>query len=202
MKGLMVLKSLGLWGSFRLALNLVFSKLLFPSARLVRFPFYIRREGRVQIGNGFSANPGLILDTYGKHSRLIIGKNVMANYRLHIGACDCVEIGSGTLFGSDCLVIDHSHGSYGPDIHSDPAVSPQLRPLSVQAIKIGKKCWLGDRVSVMPGVTIGDGVVVGAGSIVTTDLPANVVAVGAPARIVKRYNSVTSEWLSEKDNIT
>ena len=189
--------ALGFIGFFRLLVNLILTKLTFPKARLIRMPFFIRREGKIIIGNGFTANAGLILDTYGKDSQIILDENVQANYRLHIGACSSVTIGSGTLFGSDCLVMDHSHGSYGPDIHSSPETPPQKRDLFSKPISIGKNCWFGDRVAILPGVTIGDGVVVGVGSVVTTNLPSNVVAVGSPARIVKRYDIETKSWLIE-----
>jgi len=191
------LLGLGVVGFFRLSINFIVTKLIFPKARLIRMPFFIRREGKIIIGNGFTANAGLILDSYGKDSQIILGENVQANYRLHIGACASVTIGSGTLFGSDCLVMDHSHGSYGPDIHSSPETPPQKRDLFSKPISIGKNCWFGDRVAILPGVTIGDGVVVGVGSVVTTNLPSNVVAVGSPARIVKRYDIETKSWLIE-----
>ena len=53
-------------------------------------------------------------------------------------------------------------------------------------IHIGKHCWLGAGVIVMPGITIGDGAVIGAGSVVTKDIPANVIAIGSPCRVVQK----------------
>ena len=161
------LKSLGFFGCFRLIVALIISKFFFPNARIVRYPFYIRKEGRLKIGAGFSANVGLILDVFGKNSQLIIGDNVMANYRLHIGAAKYIKIGINTLFGSDCTVMDHSHGGYKGEFHSNPLISPVKRELVSSPVVIGNNCWFGDRVFIMPGVTIGDGVVIGAGAIVT-----------------------------------
>jgi lipopolysaccharide O-acetyltransferase len=193
-------KSLGLLGIIRLMFSTTLSKLCFPSARIVRFPFYIRREGKLKIGNGFSANAGLVLDVYGQDSQLIIGDNVMANYRLHIGSAKYIKIGSNTLFGSDCTVMDHSHGGYKGKFHSDPSIAPVKRDLVSLPIVIGNNCWFGDRVFIMPGVTIGDGVVVGAGSIVTKDLPTNSLAVGAPAKIIKKFSNVTKRWETNINN--
>lgn len=187
-------KSLGFFGSFRLVLVLIFSKIFFPTARIVRYPFYIRNEGILKIGVGFSANFGLVLDVFGKDSQLIIGDNVMANYRLHIGAAKYIKIGSNTLFGSDCTVMDHSHGGYKGESHSDPSIAPVKRELVSSPIVIGNNCWFGDRVFIMPGVTIGDGVVVGAGSIITKDIPKNSLAVGAPAKIIKKFSDITKRW--------
>jgi lipopolysaccharide O-acetyltransferase len=194
------LKSLGFLGSFRLVLTLIFSKFFFPTARIVRYPFYIRNEGILNIGVGFSANTGLVLDVFGKNSQLIIGDNVMANYRLHIGSAKYIKIGSNTLFGSDCTVMDHSHGGYNGVFQSDPSVPPVKRDLISSPIVIGNNCWFGDRVFIIQGVTIGDGVVIGAGSIVTKDIPSNSLAVGVPAKIIKKFSNTTKRWEPEKNN--
>jgi len=190
----------GFIGSFRLLFSLIISKIFFPTARIIRYPFYIKKEGRLSIGVGFSANVGLVLDVFGEDSQLIIGDNVMANYRLHIGSAKYVKIGSNTLFGSDCTVMDHSHGGYKGEFHSDPAIPPVKRDLISSPIIIGNNCWFGDRVFIMPGVTIGDGVVVGAGSIVTKDLPANSLAVGVPAKIIKKFSDITKRWEANINN--
>ena len=190
----------GFIGSFRLLFSLIVSKFFFPSARIVRYPFYIRKEGRLSIGVGFSANVGLVLDVFGKNSQLIIGDNVMANYRLHIGSAKYIKIGSNTLFGSDCTVMDHSHGGYKGESHSDPSIAPVKRELVSSPIVIGNNCWFGDRVFIMPGVTIGDGVVVGAGSIITKDLPANCLAAGVPAKIIKKFSNITKRWEANINN--
>ena len=189
-----LLRSLGLFGFLRLSVFFIISKCLFPKARIIRLPFYIRNQGRFLYGRGFSSNPGLVIDIYGANSVLSIGSNFFANYRLHIGVCASVSIGDNNLFGSDCLIIDHSHGGYGNGVHSHPSVPPQFRELKASPIFIGSNCWFGDRVSVLPGVNIGDGVVVGVGSVVTSDLPSHCVAVGSPAKVIKVFNTDTSCW--------
>ena len=192
--------SLGIYGMLRLSFSLILSKTLYPQARLIKFPFYIRREGKMILGTGFSSNPGLVIDIYGTNSQLIIGNNVMANYRLHIGVSDFVSIGENTLFGSDCLVMDHLHGCYTGKKSIHPNTPPNQRDLFSKPIKIGKNCWLGDKVCVLPGVTIGDGVIIGAGSIVTHDLPENTVAVGTPAKVIKNFDLIKQEWILCKDS--
>lgn len=190
----------GFFGSIRIIFSLLLSKLLFPQARILRYPFYIRKEGKLKIGNGFSANAGLVLDVFGKDSILIIEDNVMANYRLHVGSAKYIKIGSNTLFGSDCTVIDHNHGKYKGSSQSDPSLPPVKRDLDSSPIIIGKNCWFGDRVFIMPGVKIGDGVIVGAGSIVTKDIPSNSIAVGVPAKVVKKFSAKTKHWEPIKYN--
>lgn len=83
---------------------------------------------------------------------------------------------------------------FGPNVTLATAghpILPELRQAGYQhnqAIYIGKNCWLGAGVVVLPGITIGDNTVVGAGSVVTKDLPANVVAVGDPCKILRPLN--------------
>lgn len=62
-------------------------------------------------------------------------------------------------------------------------------------MKIGKNCWLGEGVIVMPGVTIGDGCVIGAHSVVNKDMPAACIAVGSPARVVKKFDFEKKSWI-------
>jgi lipopolysaccharide O-acetyltransferase len=83
---------------------------------------------------------------------------------------------------------------------SDPSVPPVKRDVISSPIVIGSNCWFGDRVFITQGVTIGDGVVVGAGSIVTKDIPSNSLAVGVPAKIIKKFSNTTKRWEPEKNN--
>lgn len=189
------ISSLGIFGIFRLLSNLMITKLFFPGCRIVRSPFYIRKVGKLVLGSGFSSGPGLIIDVLNESASIVIGKNVYANYRLHIGANFSVEIGDDCLFGSDCLIIDHNHGSYKLDCQSHPMEAPVRRVLAGGPIKIGDKCWFGDRVSVLPGVTVGAGVIVGVGSVILNDLPDYVIANGVPAKVVKKFDFSIGAWV-------
>ena len=101
-----------------------------------------------------------------------------------------VTIGDGFLCGSRVVIVDHAHGSYGAD-GSDPAVRPNLRRLSTGGrVLIGKNVWVGDGCAILAGAEIGDGAVIGANSVVSGVVPAGCVAVGAPARVVKRWDGV------------
>ena len=89
---------------------------------------------------------------------------------------------------------------FGPNVVISTAghpILPELRELVYQfnmPVHIGKNCWLGAGVLVMPGVTIGDNTVIGAGSVVTRDIPANVVAVGTPCRVVREIGERDREF--------
>ncbi|MOA29987.1 Streptogramin A acetyltransferase [compost metagenome] len=79
---------------------------------------------------------------------------------------------------------------------SSPAEPPALRKLySKGAVFIGENVWLGEYVSILPGARIGDGVIVGANSTVSGELPANTICVGSPARPVKIFSSEKNAWV-------
>ncbi|MET7665978.1 sugar O-acetyltransferase [Streptomyces sp. NPDC005356] len=126
------------------------------------------------VGEGVEVRPPLYVD-YG--SNITIGARTFVNY--HLTALDVARI----TIGEDCQI--------GPNVQlltPTHPVEPQPRRDKLEAalpITIGDNVWLGGGVIVCPGVTIGDNSVIGAGAVVTKDIPANVVAVGNPARPVR-----------------
>jgi acetyltransferase-like isoleucine patch superfamily enzyme len=89
-----------------------------------------------------------------------------------------IAIGANTMIAHNCSLMDFNHGiaAGGP---------PSQLPGRTAEVVIGEDCWLGAGVIVLPGVRIGDGTVVDAGSVVTKSLPGNVVAAGVPARVIR-----------------
>ena len=105
------------------------------------------------------------------------GNNVYANFNLTLVDDTHIYVGDDTMFGPNVTIATAAH-----------PIDAGLRQKGLQynkSVRIGKNCWLGAGVIVMPGVTIGDNVVIGAGSIVTKDIPSNVVAVGNPCRVLR-----------------
>jgi len=190
--------SMNIVALFRLFLDLLQSKIFFPNARIIRRPNYIRNEGNLIMGKGFSCGPRLIIDIFGKNASVKIGKDVMAYHGLHIGAINSVEIGDGVLIASDVYISDHSHGSYKGEMQSSPDQLPVDRELTSSPVKIGNNVWIGEKVSILPGVTIGEGAVIGAGSVVTRNIPSQTIAVGAPAVVIKTYDSERGEWVANE----
>ena len=91
-----------------------------------------------------------------------------------------IYVGDYTMFGPNVTIATAGH-----------PILPELRKKAYQyniPVHIGKNCWLGAGVLIMPGITIGDNVVIGAGSVVTKDIPSNVVAVGNPCHILPEEN--------------
>lgn len=108
------------------------------------------------------------------------GKNIYANFNLTLVDDTHIYVGDNTMFGPNVTIATAGH-----------PILPALRAQGYQynaPVHIGKNCWLGAGVIVLPGITIDDNVVIGAGSVVTKDLPANVVAVGDPAKVLRTVN--------------
>lgn len=133
------------------------------------------REMFAEIGQGCYVEPPFHANWGGRH--IHFGSFVYVNFNgtfvddTHIYVGDCTE------FGPNVVVATAGH-----------PILPELREKAYQynaPVRIGRNCWLGAGVIVAPGVAIGDNTVVGAGSVVTKDLPANVVAAGNPCRVLR-----------------
>lgn len=115
---------------------------------------------------------------------LLIGDDVSMEYDCHIGCVNEVRIGSRVLMASRVYISDHAHGGTAAE---DILLPPNARPvLSKGPVIIEDEVWLGEGAAVMPGVRIGRSSIIGANAVVTRDIPAFSVAVGAPARVIKR----------------
>ena len=115
-----------------------------------------------------------------------LGSNIYANAGLKLVDDTHIYIGDCTMLGPNVVIATAGH-----------PIDPELRGRGLQynlPVHIGKNCWLGAGVIVMPGVTIGDNCVIGAGSIVTKDIPANVVAVGNPCRVLREVGQHDREY--------
>jgi acetyltransferase-like isoleucine patch superfamily enzyme len=171
---------------------------VFKNARLIRFPFDIRGKRHMSVSKGLTTGVGCRIETYSMSidkKVLFIGDNFQMNDFVHITASMSVRIGNNVLLASKIYISDTSHGSYsGDDYDSDPRSAPNKRPLYSKPVIIEDNVWLGEFVSVLPGVTIGEGTIVGANSVVSKSLPANVIAVGSPAKPIKRFNFETKKW--------
>ncbi|MEI7435253.1 MAG: acyltransferase [bacterium] len=109
--------------------------------------------------------------------RIEIGDRVFVNYGASLSAHQLVKLGDGCQLGSYACLMDN-------DYHS---VEDREAPGSSAPIVLGRNVWLGVRVIVLKGVTIGDNAVIGAGSVVTHDVPANCLAAGVPARVIRSF---------------
>lgn len=133
------------------------------------------KEMFAELGDGCYIEPPFRANWGGKHVHF--GNKVYANFNLTLVDDTHIYVGDYTMMAPNVILATATH-----------PISPALREKGYQynlPIHIGKNCWLGAGVIVLPGVTIGDNTVVGAGSVVTKDLPANVMAVGNPCRVLR-----------------
>ena len=151
-------------------------------------PFELEKRAQLlrrlfaEIGEGCYIEPPLHAN-WGAHTHF--GRNVYANFGLTLVDDGDIYVGDNVMFGPHVTLATAGH-----------PVLPELREKGMQfnqPIRIGRNVWMGAGAIVLPGVTIGDGTVVGAGSVVTKDLPENVVAVGNPCRILRE--------IGEKDRL-
>ncbi len=155
--------------------------------RCTRVGRLARVSGRVHVYNGggeivlgervrlYSGYARSVLAVF-RGGRLEIGDRTVLNYGVDIAATSLVRIGADCMLGTHVSILDN-------DFHdlADRERRPEARP-----VRIGDRVWLGNRVMVLPGVTIGEGAAVGAGSVVMTDVPERCLAMGNPARVIKK----------------
>ena len=104
-------------------------------------------------------------------------------FNCHIGAINEIEIQDNVLIGSNVYISDHFHGN---NDYSDIDLAPSERELFHKGrMIIGRNVWIGDSVSILPGVSIGENTIIGTNSVVTKSFPSNVIIAGVPAKIIK-----------------
>ena len=144
----------------------------------------IMKETMGDVGKDCYIEPPFHANWGGKHVHF--GDGVYANFGLTCVDDTHIYVGSHTLFGPNVILATAGH-----------PMMPELRKHGIQynmPIHIGENCWLGAGVIVVPGVTIGDNVVIGASSVVTKDIPSNSVAMGTPCRVVRQINDHDKEY--------
>lgn len=142
------------------------------------------REMFAEIGDGCYIEPPLHANWGGRHVHF--GKHVYANFHLTLVDDTDIYVGDDTMFGPNVTVATAGH----PIL---PALREQVYQYNMPVV-IGRNCWIGAGAILLPGVHIGDGTVIGAGSVVTKDIPANVVAVGNPCRVLRPIGARDREY--------
>jgi acetyltransferase-like isoleucine patch superfamily enzyme len=181
----------------KLVLYVIYAKIVLPNSRLIRYPIDIRGKKNIQFGKGLTTGYHCRIETHSvnKEKVLTIGENVQFNDFVHIAAKQSVIIGDNVLIASKVFISDISHGFYkGNDLDSDPKVDPKKRELTSSPVVISENVWIGESASILAGVRIGKASVIGANSVVTKDIPDYSIAVGNPAKVIKKYNFNTKHW--------
>jgi acetyltransferase-like isoleucine patch superfamily enzyme len=177
---------------------------------VIRLPYEIRNPERIRFGHDVRIGANsmlLLLDAYpgnwmrhpdGAHvaqtfePELVIGDRVTATGALQIAVYQRVTIEDDVLLAGNVYISDGMHASRRGDTPYKFQGIERIAP-----VRVGRGAWLGQNVVVLPGVTIGAHAIVGANAVVAGDVPDGCVAVGAPARVVRRWDPSGERWLDE-----
>lgn len=153
------------------------------------YPIVLKGGKYITIGKNTGLGARGILtawDTYGEHTYnpvIIIGNNTSIGEDYHITAINKIQIGNYVLMGKKITITDNSHGKTDTDSLDIPPTKRSLDSKGPVIIEDG--VWIGDKVTILSNVTIGRNSIIGANALVTKDIPANCVAGGVPARVIK-----------------
>ncbi len=151
------------------------------------------RLKNIHIGNNTRIQSHAVLECWGEYGDQVfsptirIGDDCKIGEYFHLTACRGITIGSGLLTGRFVLITDNSHG--GLSLENADIPPTRRRLTSKGEIVIGNNVWIGDKVTILSGVRIGDNVIIGANSVVTKDIPSNSLVAGMPAVILKHIES-------------
>lgn len=181
-----------------------------PKNLSISKPRSVRNPSRIFFGDDVHLGPGSILKAItatgalmkhpeGKHveqtfdSKIVIGHRVSATGGLHVAAHSQITIEDDVMLASNVFMADALHGYE----HANLPYKYQGM-VNVAPIRIKQGSWIGQNVVIMPGVTIGELAIVGANSVVTSDIPDRCIAVGAPARVIKSWDEDSQAWVAVK----
>lgn len=169
-------------------------KVAFESGVAIRNRGYISLGSNIYLGKNVAIQVPEEHKDYGDHKpKLVIGDKVTVGMGTMISSAKYIKIEENVMIGPSCYVTDHNHKYTEID---EPIRFQGLD--NVNAVTIGRDSWLGANAVISAGVTVGKHSVIGANSVVTKDIPDYSVAVGVPARVIKKYNHTTRKWESPK----
>jgi acetyltransferase-like isoleucine patch superfamily enzyme len=179
---------------------------------ILRLPYDIRNPQRIRIGRDVKIGANamlLLLDEYpgewlrhpeGDHvaqtfePELVIGDRVTATSGLQIAVYERVTIEDDVLIAANVYISDGMHASRRGDVPYRYQGIERIAP-----VRVGRGTWIGQNVVILPGVTIGAHAIIGANAVVAHDVPDGCVAVGAPARVVRRWDAAGERWVGTAD---
>lgn len=138
----------------------------------------------IALGDNVTIGAGSIIECTGVIRELgdgiRVGSHVGFAQNAFIAVRGPIEIGDNCIFGPNVAIHSENH------VFADPDIPIRLQGATRDGVKIGRDCWIGEGAVILDGVTIGDGCVIAAGAVVTKDIPSYSIAVGIPAKVIKR----------------
>lgn len=186
----------------KLITELWYKHLFYRSGRKtsVSHPFYTENPELIQLGEKVYVGPYCRIEAYPPEANerriqpiLKIGNRVTMEHGVHISCAESLIIEDDVMIAGRCYISDNNHSfdPLGPSYKNQSANSKPTR--------IGTGVWLGQNVCVLAGSDIGEGSVIGAGSVVRGHIPSYSIAVGSPARVVKRYSFESKAWIKANE---
>jgi acetyltransferase-like isoleucine patch superfamily enzyme len=171
---------------FSLAVSHAFAR--FGRRTVVQLPVRLVGERRIALGSGIFVGAGSWLQTLGDSDEIAleIGDRTSIAGSCVISAVSSIRIGERVTIARGTYIADHAHAYDRPEI---PIADQGLA--NIAAVEIRDGAWIAENAVISPGVTIGAGAVVGANSVVTNDIPAHCLALGTPARVIRRFAQET-----------
>jgi acetyltransferase-like isoleucine patch superfamily enzyme len=174
------------------------TKLISGKVRIIRFPIELRGRQYIDLGTGLTTGVSCRLEAFSEtgEKTMYFGNNVQINDYVHICAMQNITIGDNVLMASRIYISDNSHGYYKEDDDNDtsPDIAPIERAYYKSPVTIEDNVWIGEGVVILPGITLGKGCIIGANSVVTKNIPPYVIAVGSPAKPIKKYSFEAKKW--------
>lgn len=165
----------------------------FGENTVINYPANITFRENIYIGDNTTILNNSRINIYnyltGQNSKVKIGSNCYIAYNISILAGGNIIIGDKVLIASNVLISSENHG-----MSPESQIPYMDQPLSCKDVEIGDGSWLGEKVCILPGVQIGKKCIVGAGSVVTKNVPDFCIAAGNPAKIIKKYNFDLHKW--------
>ncbi|MGR5413683.1 DapH/DapD/GlmU-related protein [Vibrio astriarenae] len=190
-------------GIVHLVFSYVLTKIFYSKAKLVRFPFSARGVKYIDLGEKLVTGRYCRIDSFPKDKDcgylIRFGSNCQINDGVHIASVSNITIGNNVLIASRVFITDHFHGSYSGEIQSNPCELAAERELYYDSVIIEDNVWIGEGCSILPGTVIGKNSVIGANSVVTKSIPSDSIAVGNPARVIKKFDQNTKKWVLVSD---
>lgn len=179
-----------------LIISSIYTKIFHFRSRLIRLPVDLRGVKHIDFGKNLTTGRNCRIETYNfnktKEKLIIFGNNIQINDMVHIAARKKIIIEDNVLMASRIFITDHNHGNF--DGFDDLNINYIDKKVVCKDVIIKNNVWIGENCNILPGVTIGEFSVIGAGSTVTKSVPAYSIAVGSPAVVVKVYDLKEKKW--------
>lgn len=160
----------------------------------ITYPFTLTHPELIELGDKTVILTDCRMQVFpeltGIKAKISIGNNCLIGQRFCILAGEDVSIGNSCSIVSDVCIVSENHG-----INPCEEEPYGTQKLNIAPVRIEDECWIGERAIIMPGVTIGKRSVIGAGAVVTKSVPQYCVAVGNPAKIIKKFDFEQGKWV-------